>query len=200
MMRIADVMTVDVATVEGSTPLLEVAKLMLARGGGAIPVLRDGAVIGIVCRSDVLPFEEDPDRTLRTAADVMSRDVVTLHESMTIPQAARVLARHGFKRAPVVRGARLVGIVSESDLLGPYLRPDADIRRDLLLELRAPALGTHLSPVEVSVDDGIVTLTGRTRGQAQHALILRTVRAIEGVAGLRDKMTMEPEQLGASSG
>lgn len=52
--RVADVMTVDVVSVEENTPLEEVVKLMEKRRIKRVPVVRDGGVSGIITRSDLL--------------------------------------------------------------------------------------------------------------------------------------------------
>lgn len=196
-MRVRDVMSVNVTTVGPATPVIEIARTMLQRGIGGIPVVHDGVLVGMVCRSDILPFEDDPDRGLRTAADVMSKDVLAINETMTVGQAARALASRGFKRAPVVRGDALVGLVGESDLLRPYLRTDREIGTDIEEVLRAPALGNHGSAVRFSVEDGNVLLEGIVRGEAQRSLIVRSVRSIEGVAAVTDRTRLEHEQVDA---
>jgi CBS domain-containing protein len=52
--RVADIMTTDLATVEETTPLEEVVKLMEKRRIKRVPVVRDGGVAGMVTRSDLL--------------------------------------------------------------------------------------------------------------------------------------------------
>lgn len=52
--RVADVMTTDVATVEETTPLEDVVKLMEKRHIKRVPVVRDGGISGIITRSDLL--------------------------------------------------------------------------------------------------------------------------------------------------
>lgn len=194
-MNVSDVMTSEVVTVPRGAPLPAVAALMLEHAIGGLPVVDEGTLVGIVCRSDVLPFEEDPDRHLRTAGDVMSRDVVSVPPSMTVGKAASVLAHRGIKRAPVLDGEALAGIVSESDLLRPFGRNDEAVARAVESALSAPATGTHLSPVDVTVQDGVVRLRGRARGEAQHALILRIARAVDGVSRVEDELIVEQEHL-----
>ncbi len=189
-MRVADVMTVGVLTVEPDRPLVELARLMIENNIGSLPVVENGVLVGIVCRADVLPFEEDPDRTLRTARDVMSRDLLTVTERMTVPEAARALAARGVKRAPVVRSGRLVGIVGESDLLRPYLRTDAEIAADLEEGFQAPALGIRPGEITFTVHDGAVTLRGAVRGESQRSLITRIARAVDGVATITDALQL----------
>lgn len=81
---------------------------------------RAGRVLGIVSESDLQPAGEGaPRRRLRTAADAMTRPVVSLIEEDTVTQAARVLLRHRIKRAPVLREGLIVGMIARSDLLRP---------------------------------------------------------------------------------
>ena len=55
--------------------------------------------------------------TDRTARDVMSAPLVTVTEETSVCEIARLFAIHHFKRVPVVRDGRVVGIVSRADLL-----------------------------------------------------------------------------------
>jgi CBS domain-containing protein len=60
-----------------------------------------------------------PDTDQMTAADVMTRDVVTLPPDATLRQAARLMTKHGISAVPVLKGGVVVGIVSETDLISP---------------------------------------------------------------------------------
>jgi CBS domain-containing protein len=51
---VSDVMTPNVITVEESTPLIDIADILLAHSIKRVPVLREGRVVGIVSRSDVI--------------------------------------------------------------------------------------------------------------------------------------------------
>ncbi|HEX9775489.1 MAG TPA: CBS domain-containing protein [Actinomycetota bacterium] len=185
---VRDVMQVDVATVEAGANIFDVARRMVDRGIGCLPVTRDGALVGIVCRSDVLPFEADPGRSTRIVDQVMATDLVTLSEEMSIAEAARIMARHHIRRAPVMRGATMVGLVSESDLLRPYVRTDTEILTEVeeLLGL-ATFRGYKL---RCEVREGAVTLTGVVPGPAPRALLLRTIHAIPGVVGVEDRLSV----------
>ena len=196
-MHVSDVMTRQVVVVRPDTPMIDVARVLLEQRIGAVPVLDEGVVVGIVARSDLLAFDEDPDRGLRTAADVMSKDVMVLHEAMSVAVAARALARRGVKRAPVLRTGKLVGIVSESDLLRSYARADADLVIDVERVLRAPAVGAHLEPIGFSVAGGIVTLSGAVRGEPDRAFAVRLVRSIQGVADVDDRLTLAEDAVDA---
>lgn len=60
-----------------------------------------------------------PDLNQLTAADVMTRDVVTIAPDATLRMAARLMAKHGVSALPVVKGGVAVGVVSETDLIQP---------------------------------------------------------------------------------
>jgi CBS domain-containing protein len=52
------------------------------------------------------------------ATDLMTRDVVTATEETPISEIADLLIKNGIKRVPILRGARIVGIVSRADIVG----------------------------------------------------------------------------------
>jgi CBS domain-containing protein len=60
-----------------------------------------------------------PDTDQMTAAEVMTRDVVTVTPEATLRQAARLMTRHGISALPVLKGGVVVGVVSETDLISP---------------------------------------------------------------------------------
>jgi CBS domain-containing protein len=64
-------------------------------------------------------FEANP----MTAADVMTREVISVPPDATLRQAARLMTQHGISALPVVKGGVVVGIVSETDLLQPGMTP-----------------------------------------------------------------------------
>lgn len=71
-----------------------------------------------------------------TAGRLMTRPPVTAHPDDTIVEAARTMARRRVERLPVVDdGGRLVSIVTRSDLLQVFLRPDRDIRQEVIEEV-----------------------------------------------------------------
>ncbi|MBZ9600242.1 BON domain-containing protein, partial [Streptomyces erythrochromogenes] len=89
------------------------------------------------------------------------------------------------KRLPVVnRLGMLEGVVSRSDLLKVFLRPDEElaeeIRQAVLTDL-APAMAS----LDFSVQDGVVTLRDPVPERAPVPLLARAIRAVEGVVDVR---------------
>ena len=62
------------------------------------------------------------------AQDVMSSPAVTLHPERSVRDAAKVLSANGFNAAPVVDGnGRLLGMVTEADLVGGHVRKSSAV-------------------------------------------------------------------------
>jgi len=190
-MRVRDVMTVGVVAVAPTTRLKEVASLLVGARVSGLPVVDEGKLVGIVTESDLMPLHEGtPGHPVQTAADVMTRKVVTLVEEMTVTSAARVLERHRVKRAPVMRGDRMVGIVSRGDLLRPYLRTDLEIRAEVEELILAGSLGVRAGEVQVLVEDGVVQLDGEVESERLRAIVSRLVRSVDGVVDVVDNVTV----------
>ncbi|MFF1492061.1 CBS domain-containing protein [Streptomyces sp. NPDC058304] len=165
---VADVMAHTAVAVGREASYKEIVELMNQWQVSALPVLEgEGRVVGVVSEADLLPKEEfrqdDPrlpeqlDEASKAggvlAEELMSSPAVTVHPDATIAEAARIMATKNVKRLPVVNGIGLLeGVVSRSDLLKVFLRPDEEIeeevRGDVLAELAPPV---H---IDCSVEEG----------------------------------------------
>ncbi|MFF1511229.1 CBS domain-containing protein [Streptomyces sp. NPDC058326] len=205
---VADVMTRKVVAVLRGADFKEIVSTMERWKVTAVPVIEgEGRVVGVVSEADLLLKEEFHDHRLglveqlrrldatakagsRRAEDLMTSPAVTVAPESSLPQAARLMATHHVKRLPVVdaRGT-IQGIVSRSDLLKVFLRPDddlaAEVRRDVIEHL-FPLSGHQ---VDVRVDAGVVTLSGQVRDIALAPLAERLARAVEGVVDVRCQLT-----------
>lgn len=145
-MGVRDAMTAPVVTAPTSATLEEVAQLMLAKRVGCVVIVdaddRERPV-GIVTETD-FEVTDDPipftffnwpklfgnyvwsERSMedmyslarsRTAESIMSTPVHTVDEHEDLWAAVRVMVVNDVKRVPVVRGGRLIGIVTRHDLL-----------------------------------------------------------------------------------
>ena len=107
-----DLMTREVATVPPATPVAEVAALLRAQQLTGVPVVDEaGHVLGMVSEVDLLG------RPGATAAEVMSRQVVSVSEDTDVDEVVQLFVNRGIRRVPVLAGGRLVGIVGREDLL-----------------------------------------------------------------------------------
>lgn len=120
----------------------------------------------------------------------MSTPAITVHPEQPVPDAARVMERHGIERLPVVdEEDRLIGIATRRDLLRVFLRTDEDIRREVTDEILVAAPGLPPDAVVVSVRDGLVTLEGRLEHRTDIAHAVRSTWQVDGVVGVFSGLT-----------
>lgn len=86
---------------------------------------------------------------------------------------------------------RLVGIVTRGDLLKVHLRPDDDIRADVISGVFGSFLVGASTSVHVDVDEGVVTLAGRFDRWSTADLAVRLTRQVAGVVRVVDKLAFD---------
>ncbi|MGW0705897.1 CBS domain-containing protein [Streptomyces sp. NPDC002643] len=130
----------------------------------------------------------------RTAGQLMTKPAVTVHADDSIVEAARTMAGRRVERLPVLDEAdRLVGIVTRRDLLQVFLRPDEEIRDMVVQEVLVRALWIPPRSIDVSVTDGVVTLSGQMERKSETEIAVSMVRQIDGVVGVVDRLTWHVE-------
>ncbi|MGQ0546313.1 MAG: CBS domain-containing protein [Betaproteobacteria bacterium] len=217
-MKAKDIMTSPVVSVGPDATVREVAALMLDMRISAVPVLEAGRLAGIVSEADLLhrhelgteasgrpwwvrllsadaSLEEYVKSHARRAGDVMTRKVVSVADDAPLAAVVSLLERHGVKRLPVLRGERLVGIVSRSDLVralarrsGPAKRAsreDEAIRRDVLAELKRHPWWRRVAS-NVVVSGGFVHFWGTIEMQAERDAARVAAENVPGVRGVED--------------
>lgn len=99
--------------------VFEVAQAMVHHNIGAMPVQRDGELVGIFSERDLMKrvvVEGRDPRTTRVE-QVMTEDPLTISPSETVENCMLLMRRHGFRHLPICEGKRLIGMVSLRDLL-----------------------------------------------------------------------------------
>jgi CBS domain-containing protein len=206
-----DVMTRDVLSVTPETSVRAAALLMIEKRISGLPVVEDGVVVGVISEADfvakdssrtwfsraLLGQEEGMFTGVEKVGEMMSRNVVTVPVSATVQDAARLMTRHNVNRLPVIEHGVMVGIVTRSDLIRAYVHSDEEIAGDV--ELLIAVLPEPMSKVGVSVEDGIVSLTGVVETSPQARLVARMVAEIEGVAGVDTRLSWEVSTEAADS-
>lgn len=208
--RVKDVMTPEVVVVAPDCGFKHIVDVLADFKVSAVPVAENGTVIGVVSEADLLHkvefggaveparlFERRTHRTARekaageTARDLMTSPVVTVDPDASIGSAARLMEQHHIKRLPVVDPAtgQLVGIVARRDLLRRYLRPDAEIRREIVDDVLLRTMWVDPTDITVTVEEGMVTLTGRLDRRSTAQIATRLARGIDGVVGITDNLS-----------
>jgi len=201
---VRQVMSTEMVTAREETPFKELVSLLKSHSISALPIL-DGAgrLVGIVSETDLLLKEQhaggelpNPSWLFETdrveglvAGDVMTWPVLTVRPSASIAKAAHTMQEFGVRHL-VVNGAggRPVGVVSRSDLLTVFLRPDAEIRDQVIYGAADEMLSIDPAAIQVEVSHGVVTLEGRLADPATADLLVSVVRRMPGVVGVVDRL------------
>ncbi|MFB9339312.1 CBS domain-containing protein [Actinoplanes octamycinicus] len=198
--HVSDVMTRDVVAVGPDASYRELVALMAAHRINALPVIDAGRrVLGVVSESDLLHkieyrgaarprwFERRERAARRKAGGLTAGELMTAPAEVVLPTtgirtAARRMDQTHVKQMPVEDPlGRLIGIVSRSDLLKEHLRPDAEILADARAAVDEVTCAENTCQVDVTVERGVVTLTGRVERRSTVALTERLVRLTPGV-------------------
>jgi CBS domain-containing protein len=105
-------MTPDVVSVEIPGNRDDVLKILKRTGISGVPVLKEGKLVGIITRKDMLRKAEETQLGL-----LMTRNPVTIGPDATLGDAARLIIEKKVRRLPVVEEKTLVGILSVADLI-----------------------------------------------------------------------------------
>ncbi|HUC23590.1 MAG TPA: CBS domain-containing protein [Streptosporangiaceae bacterium] len=205
---VRDVMTRRVVSVREDASFKEMADMLRSTRISAFPVI-DSAnrVIGVVSEADLLVKEavqatgtsiiaalrhvrEEEKAKGVTAADLMTRPATTIGPDASVAEAARVMYDRRIKRLPVIDATgRLLGIISRADVLAVFSRPDEEIRDEVAHRV-LPAAGIGRSEdFEVTVREGIVTISGRPQSEQATRALLDGARHVQGVVAVRDRFS-----------
>ncbi len=109
----------DIIACDVSTPVSQVVQTLATRRIGALPVLRDGQVAGIVSERDVIYRLADHGRECLDlpVGEIMTSPAITVEAGTTIDEALGMMTRRRFRHFPVVEGGALIGFISIGDLV-----------------------------------------------------------------------------------
>jgi CBS domain-containing protein len=207
--KVRDVMVHRVIAVREDTSFKEIVALLTEKQIAAVPVVNAAhEVVGVVSESDLLYKEEYHDEpgtatkrrwwrgwptykaSATEAREVMTTPPVVISADATIVEAARRIDEYGVKRLPVVDvDGKLVGIIAPRDILKVFLRPDEEIRQEIMDEVFVKYLHAKPALIKVDVRDGVAYLGGQVETPGHIPLAVRMAAAIDGVVAVRDQLT-----------
>ena len=133
-MLVRDFMTPDPVTITPDTSHSDAVRIMREQGFRRLPVVdKHGKLVGIVVEKDLLSTQPSPATTLSVweihnllsklkVREFMSHPVYTIGEECPIEDAAKVMVEHKIGCLPVMRGDKLVGIITETDIFKAFTR------------------------------------------------------------------------------
>jgi CBS domain-containing protein len=102
-----------------SQSVLEVARAMVERNIGAVPVLREGDLVGILSERDlmkrIVAEGRDPART--RVSEIMTPEPHTVGPREDLETCMLLMSQHGFRHLPICDGKKLIGMVSLRDIM-----------------------------------------------------------------------------------
>lgn len=211
-------MTIDVITVPADTPYGAIVSTLARHRISAVPVIDEShRVIGVVSQADLLhkvefigdtaqhPFEWGSRKVNRakaegtTASELMSSPAVTIQPEESVVAAAKRLEAGKVKRLPVVDYlGRIAGIVSRGDLLKMYLRPDHDLREDVVENVLRRMLWIDPLTVKADIHDGVVTLSGSLDRRSTAELAVHVTKSVPGVIRVVEELSWERDDVTAA--
>ena len=205
---VKDVMTTRVVAVKRNADFKQIVSVLRRFRVSACPVINDaGHVIGVVSEADLLYKEangrtptglisrrwrlgEESKANAVTAGRLMTSPAVTIHPDASVAVAARMMQDRWIKRLPVVGDdGLLVGIVTRSDVLSVYERPDEDIMAEILTDVIVDEFGLDASAFDVTVRSGIVTIGGPMEQPGRRQELVARLRRVDGLVAVRDRLS-----------
>ncbi len=132
--KVKDAMTTAVVSVLDDATIDEVFSLLLRHHVSGLPVVdSENRLVGIVSELDLLMLLNNPESDKSHVSDYLSGNVLTVEEDDLLTDVTDLFLTHNFRRLPVVRDGRLIGVISRRDLVR-YIR---DIRARVQIEMEA---------------------------------------------------------------
>lgn len=162
-MFVKDQMTPHPITITADSSILAAQRIMKENNVRHLPVLnKTGALVGLVTRTSLEQVRPSKLTTLSiyelsyqldkiTVRDAMVRKVVTVGEDVPIEQAARLMLEHKIGSLPVLRGERLVGIITDTDLMRTMLELLGARQPGVRLTLKVPDTAGELARVTAAI-------------------------------------------------
>jgi len=116
--KVGDIMTKKVVKIDADMTALKVARLIVKHKIEGFPVTENGRPIGIVTGWDLLTkiIAKGLDPNKVKVNEFMTASPITCSPDDSVLEAAKLMAKHGIKRIPVVKNDKVVGIFTPYDI------------------------------------------------------------------------------------
>jgi acetoin utilization protein AcuB len=199
-MLVRDIMQSHPVSATLETRLPDLVRALQRRGFRHLPVLHEGRLVGMISDRDVKQSmtsvslaTEGRARDLLldglTAGQIMTRRVTTIGATSGVEEAARLMATQRISALPVTEGDRLLGIVTETDILGLFVRSlgvlEPSSRLDVLVADPATSLTEVMAAVERTGIRICSVMTLEASGQREMVLRVATLDPTPALEALR---------------
>lgn len=193
-MLVKERMTANPVTVTPDTVVSEALSTMRQHNVRRMPVLnRKGHLVGIISEKDLLYASPSPATSLNVyeigyllsklkIKEIMARDVITITEDEPLEEAARVMVDNSVSGLPVMKGDKVVGIITETDIFKTLIEMmgarDAGIRVTLHVQDQ-PGTLRDIAGAIASIGGDIVTLGTFYSENGGHGTLVVKVNRVE---------------------
>ena len=175
-LRVQDIMTPEVVTVGGTTPLQEAGQMLLQKRFGCLPVVHaNHTLAGIITVTDLLRAsiaQYEAGRGIRVRS-MMHTPIITVTPEMSLTEAQRLMRDHHIRHVPVVSGPgyqRLVGMLTDRDLREALPSPATTLTRGkIAYQMETTSVKTCMTQEVVSIGPEAEMV------QAAHLLVQRRI-------------------------
>jgi len=196
-MKVRELMSHPAVTVRPETRLAEVARILVDRRIGGLPVVDpSGTVLGVVSETDIVARESSgewrsgrPEPEDLVAGTVMTRPPITIGPEEPIQVAAARMIDRQVNRLLVVDDGRLLGVISRADLVRAYIRTDDDLAATIRDEILHRILWLDPDLFSVTVTDGHVRIRGWVERRSTLELLDWATRLVPGVIDVEIDVT-----------
>jgi tRNA nucleotidyltransferase (CCA-adding enzyme) len=117
MIYVNDIMTHNVRTIASEATVFDAAKAMARWKIGSLIILRRKSPIGIITEVDISKYVAKGLDPRSTPVLYRKKNLVTVEPGERLEVAAKLMAEAGVKKLPVLEGGKLVGIVTQTDIV-----------------------------------------------------------------------------------
>ena len=114
MIKIRSIMTRDVVTIAQNSSIMEAAKLMASKSVSSLVVLEKSKPVAIISEKDIIKGIVSEKSNVK---DVMDRDFVIISPLTRFSEISKTLRGEKIKRFPVVENEKLIGLITETDII-----------------------------------------------------------------------------------
>ncbi|AGB04609.1 inosine-5'-monophosphate dehydrogenase [Aciduliprofundum sp. MAR08-339] len=111
----------DLHTITPDTTIEEAERLMRENKIAGLPVVENDKLVGILTNRDIRFYRGERIKV----SSVMTRDVITAPEGITMEEAIKIMHEHRIEKLPIVKDGKLVGLITAKDILKRERYPDA---------------------------------------------------------------------------
>jgi acetoin utilization protein AcuB len=184
---VRDIMTPEVVTVHGTTPVAEAGQIFLQKKFGCLPVVRDNHRLeGIITVTDLLRAyigQADAARPIGVGS-MMQTQVITATPTMSLAEVQRMMRNNTIRHVPVISGKHLVGMITDRDIREALPSPATTLTRgEIAYQMETTPIKTCMT-TDVVWTSPDVTMTDAARLLLQHKIGCLPVVAHDTLVGI----------------